>query len=173
MIILVATKDELQLATKHLADNLDNVEIVHTGVGASNIIKVCSQLLSRKDIGNEKIINVGFCGSNNIPIGSIVKISKTYRLMDNTVEFNDFRNGYRLSEDGVPCYTSNSFVLKTDILEPCAFDMELNYIAAFPLNLVGSIKIVSDNLCLDKYEESIKNSEDKTWDLVKKYIEEM
>ena len=93
--------------------------------------------------------------------------------MDNTVEFNDFRNGYRLSEDGVPCYTSNSFVLKTDILEPCAFDMELNYIAAFPLNLVGSIKIVSDNLCLDKYEESIKNSEDKTWDLVKKYIEEM
>ena len=172
MIILVATKDEFKLAEKHLAGSIDNIEIVHTGVGASNVIKVCSELLLRKDIGNEKIINIGFCGSNNIPIGSVVKISETYRLMDNTVEFEDYRNGYRLSENGIPCYTSNCFVLHTEITNPCAFDMELNYIAAFPLNLVGAVKIVSDNLCLDKYEESIKNSEDKTWDTVRKYIAE-
>lgn len=169
MIILVATEDELRLAQKHLSDE----EIIHTGVGASNIIKVCSQLLLRKGIENEKIVNVGFCGSNSLPIGSVVKISKTYRLMDNVVEFDDYRNGYELATEGVPCYTSNCFVLHTEITEPCAFDMELNYIAAFPLNLVGAVKIVSDNLCLNKYEESIRNSEDVVWDEVRLLLQQI
>lgn len=169
MIVLVATKDELRLAEKHLT----GYEIVHTGVGASNIINCCSKLLLRPEIADDKIVNLGFCGSNNIPVGSVVKVSKTYRLMDNVVEFDDYRNGYELSSDGVPCYTSNCFVLKTDIEQPCAFDMELNYIAAFPLNLVGAVKIVSDNLCLNKYEESIRNSEDATWDEVKAILESL
>ena len=166
MIILVATDDELRLARKHLGE----YEIVKTGVGAGNVIRSCSELLKRGV--KEKIVNVGFCGSNSIPVGSVVKISKTWRLMDNVVEFEDWRNGYGLSADGVPCYTSNCFVLKTDIVEPCAFDMELNYIAAFPLPLAGSVKIVSDNLCLDKYEHSIRHSEDETWEEVKALLAE-
>ncbi len=166
MIILVATDDELALAKKHLSE----YEIIKIGVGAGNVIRSCSQLLLRPGIEAERIINVGFCGSNSIPVGSIVKISQTYRLMDNVVEFTDWRNGYNLSEDGVPCYTSNSFVLKTDITAPCAFDMELNYIAAFPLPLVGAVKIVSDNLSLDKYEHSIRHSEAETWDEVRRIL---
>ena len=63
-------------------------------------------------------------------------------------------------------------MLQTDIVEPCAFDMELNYMAAFEMPLVGSIKIVSDNLCLDKYEHSIRHSEDETWDEVKRMLTE-
>ncbi len=168
MIVLVATEDELRLARKHLR----GMETLHTGVGASNVIRACSQLLLRPGIEREKIVNVGFCGSNNIPIGKVVKVSKSWRLMDNVVEFEDYRNGHELSTDGVPCYTSNCFVLKTDITEPCAFDMELNYMAAFPLPLVGAVKIVSDNLCLDKYEESIKSSEDATWVEVREILRE-
>ena len=61
MIILVATEDELRLAKKHLGE----YEIVKTGVGAGNVIRCCSQLLFRKGIENERIVNLGFCGSNN------------------------------------------------------------------------------------------------------------
>ena len=168
MIILVATDDELRLASKHLAGH----EIVKTGVGAGNVIRCCSKLLQRPGIEKEKILNVGFCGSNSLTIGSVIKVSKTWRLMDNVVEFEDWRNGYELNPEGYPCYTSNSFVLQTDIVEPCAFDMELNYMAAFEMPLVGSIKIVSDNLCLDKYEHSIRHSEDETWDEVKRMLTE-
>ena len=170
MIILVATDDELSLAKRHLSE----YEIVKTGVGAGNVIRVCSELLQRPGIGEEKVVNVGFCGSNSIPVGSVVKVSETLRLMDNVVEFTDWRNGYRFCEDGVPCYTSNSFVLKTDITVPCAFDMELNYAAAFPqIPLVGAVKIVSDNLCLDKYEHSIRHSEAETWDEVRRILEKL
>lgn len=169
MIILVATEDELRLAKKHLGE----YEIVKTGVGAGNVIRCCSQLLFRKGIENERIVNLGFCGSNSIPVGTVVKVSKTWRLMDNVVEFEDWRNGYELAaEGGVPCYTGNCFVLKTDIVEPCAFDMELNYIADFPLPLCGAVKIVSDNLCLDKYEHSIRHSEDEAWDEVRAILKE-
>ncbi len=168
MIILVATEEEFELAKKHLGDH----EIVKTGVGAGNVIRTCSELLGREGIQKEKIVNVGFCGSNSVRVGSVVKVSKTWRLMDNVVEFVDWRNGYELAAEGIPCYTSNSFVLKTSITEPCAFDMELNYIAAFPLPLVGAVKIVSDNLCLDKYEHSIRHSEDETWAEVKALLKE-
>ena len=166
MIILVATDDELRLAKAHLGE----YEIIRSGVGAGNVIRSCSNLLMRPGIRDEKIVNVGFCGSNSLPVGTVVKISETFRLMDNVVEFDDWRNGYVLSEEGVPCYTSNSFVLTTDIVKPCAFDMELNYIVAFPLPLVGAVKIVSDNLCLDKYEHSIRHSESETWDEVRRLI---
>ena len=81
MIILVATEDELRLAKKHLGE----YEIVKTGVGAGNVIRCCSQLLFRKGIENERIVNLGFCGSNSIPVGTVVKVSKTWRLMDNVV----------------------------------------------------------------------------------------
>lgn len=168
MIILVATDDELSLAKEHLGGDY---EIIKTGVGAGNVIRTCSELLLRGRIGDEKIVNVGFCGSNSLPVGSVVKVSKSWRLMDKVVEFEDWRNGYELAQDGVPCYTSNCFVLKTDIVEPCAFDMELNYVVDFPLPVVGAIKIVSDNLCLDKYEHSIRHSESETWDEVKALLE--
>jgi hypothetical protein len=56
----------------------------------------------------------------------------------------------------VPCYTSNDFVLQTNIKEPVVFDMELAYILALGFKNVESIKIVSDNLSLKEYEEQIK-----------------
>lgn len=178
MKILVATEDELRLVHKYLPE----YKAIKIGVGASNVIKNCSKL----DL-NETYINIGFCGSNSLKIGQVIKVSKSYRLMDNVVEFEDFRNGDEISSNSkyfsselvkidsnnaYPCYTSNSFVLKTDITEPCAFDMELNYIFAFPIKLLASIKIVSDNLCLEKYEESIKRNEDEIWDEVKVLINE-
>ena len=52
--------------------------------------------------------------------------------------------------------TKNYATLKTNIKEPCVFDMELAYILALGFKRVESIKIVSDNLSLKQYEEEIK-----------------
>lgn len=164
MKILVATEDEVRLATKYLP----GYEIVHMGVGANNVIKTCVGIPAE-----EKVITVGYCGSNCLKIGQVIEVSKTYRLLDKIsgFTFDDYRNGYELSKEGYPCYTNNSFVVQTDIVEPCAFDMELNYIAAFPFQLLGAVKIVSDNLSLQKYEESIKKTEDDVWGEVRRIVD--
>lgn len=119
MKVLVATEEEYELAKKYLY----GIEIIKTGVGASNIINTCCNKLSYKD----DVINIGFCGSTNLPIGEVCNVNKSYRLVDNTVQFEDFRNGYEFCEEGYPCYTSNSFVTKSDTQDAILFDMELNY----------------------------------------------
>lgn len=161
MKIIVATDEEYNLVRKYLPE----FNVLQTGVGASNVINKCCDLSSKVDV-----INIGFCGSNNLKIGSVVTVSKTYRLLSNKVIFKDYRNGYVLSETGYPCYTSNEFVTKTDIKEDCIFDMELNYLAAFNFNLLGAVKIVSDNLNVLEYEHSVDVDEKSIWDEVKKQL---
>lgn len=169
MIILVATDQEYELAKKYLGE----YEIVKTGVGASNIIKRCSELLiSFVRKGHyETIINVGFCGSNTLPKGTVTKVSRSYRYIDHTVGFVDYRNGCPLGKNGYDCYTSNDFVTEDDMDKPVLYDMELNYIVAFPFNVLGSIKIVSDNLSVDEYSESIHTSTDETWAKVRSLVD--
>lgn len=161
MKILVATDEEYALAKKYIS----GIEIIKTGVGASNVIKVCSNL-SYKD----NIINIGFCGSTNIPVGTVCRVNRSHRLMDDTVQFEDYRNGFELCTLGVPCYTSNSFVTHTFMEGSILFDMELNYIVAFPFRTLGAIKIVSDNLNVEEYAQNIVRSEEETWATVNKLI---
>lgn len=166
MIILVATDQEFELASKYLHD----YTIVQTGVGASNVIRTCAELQYFLDV-----INVGFAGSNFLPIGTVSRVSTTHRLIDHTVGFVDYRNGFSLcpDTDGYPCYTSNDFVVENTSDDPVLYDMELNYIAAFPFNLLGSIKIVSDNLCADTYAKSIHTSTEETWRKVRELVDAM
>lgn len=136
---VIATDDELKLVQ-------DKLNIIKTGVGGLNVIK------SLKDLSrNTKILNIGYVGSNNIPIGTRVKIGQC-RLYHPNVEYKE--PTYKLNGN-VTCYTSNDFVLSTDIKEPCVFDMELAYILALGFKNVESIKIVSDNLSLKEYEKNI------------------
>lgn len=173
MIILVATNQEFELARKHLR----GYTIIQTGVGASNIIRTCADLTlyAGKQGITPNIINVGFAGSNSLPVGTVAKVSTSHRLIDHTVGFVDFHNGYRLcaDSDGYPCYTSNDFVIENTADDPVLYDMELNYIVAFPFNVYGSIKIVSDNLCTDTYAKSIHTSTEETWRTVRKFVDEM
>ncbi len=98
-----------------------------------------------------KITNFGYVGSNNIPIGTEVKIGKCFLYHPNI----EYQEPSFLLNGGIKCYTSNDFVLNTDIEEPVVFDMELAYICSMFKN-VESIKIVSDNLSLKQYEEVVK-----------------
>lgn len=142
-MIVVATDEEYKLAKKRFKGQ----EIVKTGVGCINILNT----LKEADKW-QKITNFGYVGSNVIPIGTEVRIGKC-RLYHPNVEYEE--PTYKLDGD-VTCYTSNDFVLDTDIKEPVVFDMELAYILALGFKNVESIKIVSDNLSLSQYEEEIK-----------------
>ncbi len=144
-MIVVATNEEYNLAQKRFKGQ----EIIKTGVGGINILNT----LKEADKG-QKITNFGYVGSNVIPIGTEVRVGEC-KLYHPNVEYEE--PTYKLDGD-ITCYTSNDFVLSTDIKEPVVFDMELAYILALGFKDVESIKIVSDNLSLKKYEEMIKEN---------------
>jgi hypothetical protein len=139
-ITVVATEEEYQLAKEHFGG-----KIIKTGVGGLNVIKALQSVPT-----TTKIINFGYVGSNNIPKGTIVTIGKSMMYHPNC----EYEEPTFELKGKVKCYTSNDFVLQTDIQEPVVFDMELAYICALGYE-VEAIKIVSDNLDYNEYEETI------------------
>lgn len=149
------------------------IECIKTGVGAGNIIKTCSKLPE-----GTRIINIGYAGSNNLEIGTVSLVSDTYRYTDGNYKFEDHANPLHLSDKGFPCYTGNSFFTQSDRTDPVLYDMELNYIASFSphLELVASVKIVSDNLSVDEFQnnairESGVLTSDAVWTKVREAVE--
>ena len=140
MLIVVATDEEYILAQK----TFPKETVIQTGVGPLNTIE------RLKDLPKEtEITNFGFCGSNVLPIGTKVEIGECELLHENA----DFKSPtYTLANGTTKCYTSSDFVLKTNIKEPCVFDMELAYILALGFTRVKSIKIVSDTLNYNEYK---------------------
>ena len=107
------------------------------------------------------IINIGLVGSNNLNIGEIIEINNNYGYHFDLTPFGDklyhtTNSPYKLNTINIKktdCYTSDGFVQQTDIKKTCVFDMELNTITLFPHKKIHSIKIVSDTLNKDKYNE--------------------
>ena len=149
------------------------IECIKTGVGAGNVIKACCNLPK-----GTRIINIGYAGSNNIEIGTVCLVSDSFRYTDGNYKFDDHANPLHLSDEGLPCYTGNSFFTQSDRTEPTLYDMELNYIASFSphLELVAAVKIVSDNLSVDEFlnnaiRESGVLTSDEVWANVKQTVE--
>lgn len=139
MLAVVAMPEEVKL----LANEYKNNYIV-TGVGAINVINAL------RNVSKETpIFNVGYAGSNNIPVGKRVRIGVS-KLYHPNVSISE--KEYVLDGD-IPCYTSNDFVLETEIKESCVFDMELAFIMALGFKNVISEKVVSDNLSLKEFKE--------------------
>lgn len=144
-LYVLVNEKEYELLAKYIDD-----DYIFTGCGYSWIFK------SLKDIPRDThIINVGFCGSNNLPIGTVCNINKCYHYRKYfTDQVEDVYTLPVLSEENnYPCYSSDDFVLETDITEPVVFDMELYAILTMGFTNVSAIKIVSDNLCLDDYRD--------------------
>ena len=137
-VIVVATDLE-----ESLVKPLTKLKVIKTQPGSSNVIETLKDLDK-----NTKIINVGYAGSNVLPVGTIAKVKDSY-LYHLNVEFKE--KHYSLGGE-VDCYTSNDFVLQTTLEKPVVFDMELNTICALGFDVV-SYKIVSDNLSLKQYED--------------------
>lgn len=143
-LIVVATDEEYKLAKKRFKGQ----HIVKTGVGGINVVKKLKRLPKWL-----KITNFGYVGSNVLPIGTEIRVGES-RLYHPNVIYNEPE--YTLDKEStIKCFTSNDFVLKTNIKKPCVFDMELAYILALGFKRVESIKIVSDNLSLNEYEQNI------------------
>jgi hypothetical protein len=142
-LIVVATDEEYKLAKKRFKHHI----IIKTGVGGINVVRKLKRLPKWL-----KITNFGYVGSNYFDIGMELHIGSC-KLYHPNVEYQE---PTYILDGKVKCYTSNDFVLQTNIKEPCVFDMELAYIMALGFKRVESIKIVSDNLSLKQYEEEIK-----------------
>lgn len=156
-VIVVATDIEEKLAKQHF-----KLPIIKTGVGCGNVIEALKKLDPKT-----KIINVGFAGSNNLKVGDICKVKNSYLYHPN-VTFDE--KIYNLGGE-IDCYTSNDFVLQTNMKESVVFDMELYTICALGFD-VTSYKIVSDSLCLTEYEKVEAQTFDlrKCWKDVSKLI---
>lgn len=171
IVILAAEEAEYKKCLECFPD----YKCVLMGVGAGNVIKTCAALPE-----GTNVVNIGYAGSNHTPIGEIKTVSESHRLVNGHYFFTDYANPLRISDKGLPCYTNNDFVTETDKTESVLFDMELNYIAAFTphINLLASIKIVSDNLDVDVFrnnalrESGILTSND-VWGKVKTIFEEI
>jgi len=147
--LIVATEDELKLPFAVGAIQGGYRQPIVTGVGATNVIMALRKLPRHADI-----LNVGYCGSNRYPIGSVVWIGES-RLWHPNVDFKE--NTFHLMDgtDAI-CFTAGDFVLDgSDLPVKSVVDMELAYIAAFGFQSLRAVKYVSDNLNLQQYEKTL------------------
>ena len=140
---------------------LDDAEVIYTGVGAINVIRAL-QGLDRE----AEVLNIGYAGSANFDIGTWAEVTEV-RLNHPNVKYPEpelkvegvmcnVEGGMCNVESGklkeAVCYTNCDFVLQSDYKD-CVFDMELAFIAALGFKHVHSLKYVSDNLSLHAYHD--------------------
>ena len=147
MIVVIASDNERKLVEEM---GFGGYPLVVTGIGGINVIR--SLKTFPKD---EEIVNIGYAGSNHLPLGEKVVVGRSALLHELFKYEEKIGETMDYPKSKTICYTSTDFVTKTNIEEPCVFDMELAYICAM-FDKVKSIKVVSDNLDLHAYEKCTK-----------------
>ncbi|MBR6838109.1 MAG: hypothetical protein IKM94_00880 [Alphaproteobacteria bacterium] len=144
------------IADKQEADNIkipkslqDNVKIILLGWGETATIKTLSKLLLNGEFNkNDKFFNVGYVGSNEFPIGTVVTVGSvaregaSYTVKEPTIKLD--------KESKIKCYSALNFVESTK--HTGVFDMELYTLATF-FPKIRSVKVVSDNLNYHEYKQ--------------------
>ncbi len=168
----IAEKLEMKEINKNLYENEnENKRLLITGIGKQLTAINLTQYLSNNS-KPDLIINIGFAGSTDIPIGKWVNISRVYNYeweIPGEEKYVMLAGGSQKLEvlensniEQVECYSSESFVTETDLEEHVAFDMELHSISLicdlYEIQLL-SLKKISDNLSLGDYYENL-NKED-------------
>lgn len=143
-MIVVAMAEETKLL------DISKEPVLITGIGALNVINAL-QGLDR----NTPIINIGYAGSNKLPIGTRVLVGEVKLYHPNA----EYPENVKCLSGNTPCYTSCDFVTSTDIEEPCVFDMELAFILALGFKDVTAVKVVSDNLSVEQFDEHVKGGD--------------
>lgn len=151
-IIVIAEENERKLVERFLPGNTDRVIV--TGVGAFNIIQSLRELPLETEL-----VNIGYSGSTNFDIDSVFEVSES-KLNHPSVTYEE--PTYKLHTTGqfphAICYTNTDFVLQSRYND-CLFDMELAFIMVMGFSKVRSIKVVSDNLSLHSYHDTVKAAE--------------
>ena len=144
------------IADKQEADNIkipkelkDDVKIVLLGWGETATIKTLSKILLNGEFNkNDKFFNIGYVGSNEFPIGTVVVVGSVSReVASHTVKEPSIKLN---KESKVKCYSSINFVETTK--HTGVFDMELYTLATF-FPKIKSVKVVSDNLNYHEYKQ--------------------
>lgn len=146
--ILVADQQE--------ADNIKipkefqhNTKIILLGWGETASIKTLSKMMLNGEFKkNDKFFNIGYVGSNEFPIGTVVIVGTVSKeIASHTVKEPSVKLD---KQSKVKCYSSLNFVESTK--HTGIFDMELYTLATiFPK--IKSVKIVSDNLNYHEYKQ--------------------
>lgn len=179
ILIICAMPKEAKFIAKNLnliqeRENLykkENITLLISGVGKQRTAICLTKYLCENDKPN-KVINIGYAGSTDIPVGKWVNITRAYNyeweipgeekyvMLDfGSQKLKTLKN---TTIEKVECYSAECFVLDTDIEEHVAFDMELHSIAficdecEIPLY---SLKKISDNLSLENYHENVKQED--------------
>lgn len=150
MIVVAAKHEELDIMPG-LVDEADKVIV--TGVGALNVWKAL-----QNEPRDELIVNVGYCGSNVLPIGTLCSPEEVELYHPNVSYAEKDLEGLDayIHMNHAKCYTGIDFVTETKIKEPVIFDMELAFIVGMGFEYIRAVKKVSDNLSLKEYEENSK-----------------
>lgn len=137
-------------------------EVIVTGVGALNVMQTLRNIPL-----DAPLINIGYAGSANYDIGSVVVVNEV-RLNHPCVNYPEpilmlapLPESYLVHPMQVlssVCYSNTDFVLQSNYTD-CVFDMELAYIAGLGFTRLSSLKIVSDNLSLHTYREVVSGIE--------------
>ena len=171
-LFIIAMEKEASDIIKHyklnkIDDNYykrDNLELVITDVSRNGITSALVNLNCKYNINYKDYIaiNIGMVGSNNLKVGEVVMATKSFGYHFNLTSFGDplyhaLNSPFNLEKvdsiKNVTCYTSDGFVLETNIKEDAIFDMELNAIVNFPFKKYYSIKVVSDSLNNNEYNK--------------------
>lgn len=157
-VIIVATDTEKHIIDEALAKYPlpYNIRVIQTGAGISNTLDTLLPLKLRTPI-----FNFGYVGSNQLNKFSILTVNEVRHYHPN-VSFDRPEPKLLLTPiEGLTnavCYTCQDFVHDTTIVEPAIFDMELAIIARlYQGQPVTSMKVVSDNMDLDEYEQTISS----------------
>lgn len=148
--VVIATPDELPLIERF--PEYLSCPVIVTGTGAMNVIQAL------RDIPRDSaIVNIGYAGSVDIPVGSVVKVGvvTTYHPIAPVFETSlalDFGSG------NIHCYTSTDFVTQAKE-KGCVYDMELAFIASLGFRSLKAIKVVSDHCDMTEYVETIRKNE--------------
>ena len=168
----IAEKLEMKEINKNLYENEnENKRLLITGIGKQLTAINLTQYLSNNS-KPDLIINIGYAGSTDIPIGKWVNISRVYNYeweIPGEEKYVMLAGGSQKLEvlensniEQVECYSAECFVTETDLEEHVAFDMELHSISLicdlYEIPLL-SLKKISDNLSLGDYYENL-NKED-------------
>ena len=151
-MIVIAEEGERTLLEKYFPGQ----EVLVTGVGALNIMR------SLRNVPlDTPIINVGYVGSANYEIGSMVEVGEV-KLCHPNVTYPEpafhlcqglaEEYGIPVAHKDVPIFTNVDFVLQSKEKD-CVFDMELAFICGMGFTDVRALKIVSDNLSLHEYHD--------------------
>lgn len=171
----IAEKLEMKEINKNLYERGEK-RLLITGIGKQLTAISLTKYLCN-NIKPDLIINVGYAGSTDIPIGKWVNISRVYNYEwdipgeEKYVMLNGGSQKLELLKncniEKVECYTAECFVTDTDLEEHVAFDMELHSIALicdlYEIPLL-SLKKISDNLNLGEYYNNLK--EDDVFELI-------